>query len=200
VTPIGQGGPPKVERVFTLLAESLDPPVDADGEWVERSRFRGRKSFGAFQCPDCLKTWVSAHAQGRAKCGCCHCTCGRIKRRKSLVRQRTVSSRARMTATAARRASLDAAWTLEFVYFADPPSLHEPFTLRPRGNCDLMRRSLLTSPVKKLFDIESRVQRAYACMLLKVLCCRSPWICLGMPKHDHIIISPHCWATLHHQF
>eukprot|EP00798_Chlamydomonas_sp_ICE-L_P013210 gene13210-19045_t len=43
------------------------------GAWVRREDFRGRKSFGAFQCPRCHRMWTSAHAQTIYKQGCQVC-------------------------------------------------------------------------------------------------------------------------------
>lgn len=51
-------------RRKSLQPEQLNPPVESGGEWVMRDEFRGRKSFGAFECSNirCGKSWVSAHA------------------------------------------------------------------------------------------------------------------------------------------
>jgi hypothetical protein len=54
-----------------LTADQLRAPVEEPGEWIPAAEFRGRKSFGAFQCagatPTCSPWWWSAHAQARAK-------------------------------------------------------------------------------------------------------------------------------------
>ena len=52
----------------------LGPPFsDAEGEWVPRESFEGKKSFGFFTCRRCRKDWTSAHAfaQFRQQCKAC---------------------------------------------------------------------------------------------------------------------------------
>lgn len=50
-----------------------DNPVDTAGSWVNRDQFTGPKSFGFFQCSNCFKTWLSAHAFPKYKQGCKSC-------------------------------------------------------------------------------------------------------------------------------
>jgi hypothetical protein len=51
------------------------PFPGADGEWVYREDFEGRKGFGLFVCRSCSRSWMSAHAfrqkfgQDCKKCG-----------------------------------------------------------------------------------------------------------------------------------
>ena len=55
---------------------ALDPPFEgAEGEWVNRHEFAGRKSFGFFECESlsCGKKWYSAHAFPSYKQGCQEC-------------------------------------------------------------------------------------------------------------------------------
>ena len=58
-----------------LLLEDLPaPPIDdIEGHWVPRQDFRGRKSFGAFECRSCKKVWTSAHAFKAYGQGCKRC-------------------------------------------------------------------------------------------------------------------------------
>lgn len=50
------------------------PPFEeAEGYWVPRRSFEGKKSFGHFQCGRCSKLWTSAHAFARFKQGCQRC-------------------------------------------------------------------------------------------------------------------------------
>ena len=58
---------------YTLAKGSLDPPVDTPGIWLSREEFNGEKSFGAFQCLACKKSWISAHAFKAYKQGCQNC-------------------------------------------------------------------------------------------------------------------------------
>ena len=38
--------------------EELGAPIpNADGKWVDRNSFTGRKSFGYFECPPCGGKW-----------------------------------------------------------------------------------------------------------------------------------------------
>lgn len=66
---------------FALMLENLklttfEPPFPgADGEWVPRDLFRGKKSFGGFVC-ECGASWVSAHAQKLFKQQCKTCKKG----------------------------------------------------------------------------------------------------------------------------
>ena len=65
------------ESRSTLTVDVLKPPVDAEGEWVPRDEFSGKKSFGAFQCSrragGCQEFWVSAHAQPKYTQACRSC-------------------------------------------------------------------------------------------------------------------------------
>lgn len=63
----------KKKKTGRLNIEKLTPPVDNPGEWVERRDFDEHKSFGAFECPRCHKTWLSAHAFPVYKQGCKKC-------------------------------------------------------------------------------------------------------------------------------
>lgn len=49
------------------------PPVSSPGQWVPRDEFKGKKSFGAYRCDDCDKTWISAHAFRDYHQGCQNC-------------------------------------------------------------------------------------------------------------------------------
>ncbi|GAX84636.1 hypothetical protein CEUSTIGMA_g12057.t1 [Chlamydomonas eustigma] len=54
--------------------DKLDPPLEsAEGYWVQRKDFEGRKSFGVFQCAQCSRRWYSAHAFKEYKQGCQRC-------------------------------------------------------------------------------------------------------------------------------
>ena len=48
-------------------------PVDNDGQWVARNKFKREKSFGFFKCHKCNKTWLSAHAFRKYRQGCKGC-------------------------------------------------------------------------------------------------------------------------------
>lgn len=61
----------KNEDGETTYSHPADP-VDNDGEWVLRSKFKGKKSFGFFVC-ECGQTWKSAHTQSKYKQGCKSC-------------------------------------------------------------------------------------------------------------------------------
>jgi hypothetical protein len=53
-----------------------NPPVSTKGMWVVLHEFRGRKSFGYFECTCSKKdinTWVSAHAAKLYRQGCQKC-------------------------------------------------------------------------------------------------------------------------------
>jgi hypothetical protein len=39
------------------------PFEGAEGEWVYRKEFKGRKGFGLFVCTSCSRHWMSAHAR-----------------------------------------------------------------------------------------------------------------------------------------
>jgi len=56
--------------------DTLAAPVSGSGYWVDRHKFHGRKSFGAFKC-NCRSTWVSAHSypQYRQDCKKCRKSC-----------------------------------------------------------------------------------------------------------------------------
>src|ERR1700756_1498409 len=56
-----------------LQIANLAAPVDSAGEWIERDKFLGRKSFGMYECEKCHKTWLSAHAFKDCKQGCQKC-------------------------------------------------------------------------------------------------------------------------------
>ncbi|KAH9255199.1 hypothetical protein BASA81_006639 [Batrachochytrium salamandrivorans] len=70
----------RMSRVQTL-ADALNrpAPVDNDGEWVRFAEFvrrgRGKKSFGYYECSQCTKGWMSAHARVdyRQECKTCPC-------------------------------------------------------------------------------------------------------------------------------
>eukprot|EP01068_Selenidium_serpulae_P019443 Selendium_serpulae@DN6645_c0_g1_i1.p1 len=60
-------------RGGTQTNRSPGPPFPgAEGAWVLRERFRGKKSFGWFDCR-CNARWISAHAQPDFKQGCKQC-------------------------------------------------------------------------------------------------------------------------------
>ena len=61
------------DNQYTLSIDSLEAPVDTPGMWLSRQEFNGEKSFGAFQCLKCKKTWISAHAFKAYKQGCQTC-------------------------------------------------------------------------------------------------------------------------------
>eukprot|EP00798_Chlamydomonas_sp_ICE-L_P003662 gene3662-13737_t len=63
------------QKAAVALIRRLQPPVSNEGAWVRREDFRGRKSFGAFKCPQCRNMWTSAHAQVEYKQGCKACNC-----------------------------------------------------------------------------------------------------------------------------
>ena len=51
-----------------------DPPFPwANGRWMPREDFPGKKSFGQFKCHGCAKTWGSAHAWKTFRQGCKRC-------------------------------------------------------------------------------------------------------------------------------
>eukprot|EP00798_Chlamydomonas_sp_ICE-L_P030682 gene30682-35706_t len=61
-----------------LPLHELKNPVDKPGEWRSTEDFvrqfpKRRKSFGAFKCMPCERTWVSAHAFPKYKEGCQGC-------------------------------------------------------------------------------------------------------------------------------
>jgi transposase-like protein len=63
-------------RVHTRHGDEEDlpaPPVDSPGKWIPRAQFKGRKSFGHFQCPKCHKWWNSAFAFPDKKQACKEC-------------------------------------------------------------------------------------------------------------------------------
>jgi len=54
--------------------ENLDPPfIGAEGSWVKRAKFIGKKSFGWFQCVQRRKRWSSAHSYKQFRQGCQRC-------------------------------------------------------------------------------------------------------------------------------
>ena len=67
----GGGGEGRADGV--LDKSSLQDPVNSAGYWLERSSFRGTKSFGAFECSGCLNVWLSAHAFKSYGQGCRTC-------------------------------------------------------------------------------------------------------------------------------
>eukprot|EP00798_Chlamydomonas_sp_ICE-L_P018590 gene18590-25102_t len=61
-----------------LRLDELEAPFGMPGEWLKtqdwvRRSPRGRKSFGAFKCMPCGRTWLSAHSYPRYKQGCKGC-------------------------------------------------------------------------------------------------------------------------------
>jgi hypothetical protein len=51
-----------------------DDPVSTRGQWVDRKKFWGNKSFGYFVCQECDgRSWVSAHAYKQYKQACTQC-------------------------------------------------------------------------------------------------------------------------------
>ena len=71
----------KSAKAAASLLNKLDPPVDADGQWVWRADFKGKKSFGFFECKfeqkkrkgGCDNSWTSAHAFPNFTQGCKQC-------------------------------------------------------------------------------------------------------------------------------
>ena len=52
----------------------ISPPFEgANGKWVRRRDFTGKKSFGRFCCTRCHKEWLSAHAQANYRQACKEC-------------------------------------------------------------------------------------------------------------------------------
>ena len=52
---------PMFQNQEQSFKDTLDAPISGSGYWVDRHKFHGRKSFGAFKCY-CGSTWVSAHS------------------------------------------------------------------------------------------------------------------------------------------
>jgi len=60
-------------RRKSLQINDLDPPVSSKGYWIEREYYHKNKSFGAFECQRCRKTWISAHSFTVYRQGCQRC-------------------------------------------------------------------------------------------------------------------------------
>jgi len=58
---------------YSIKSWRPNPPVDSEGEWVHPHEFKGRKSFGYFQCLNCRKTWLSTHSFPKYQQGCKRC-------------------------------------------------------------------------------------------------------------------------------
>ena len=57
--------------MLSLKAPDFVPYAGCEGEWVPTSSFfKQGKSFGYFNCTDCNKTWMSAHAQKKFRQAC----------------------------------------------------------------------------------------------------------------------------------
>eukprot|EP00300_Choanocystis_sp_HF-7_P001586 c11272_g1_i3.p1 GENE.c11272_g1_i3~~c11272_g1_i3.p1 ORF type:complete len:161 (+),score=17.78 c11272_g1_i3:67-549(+) len=64
----------KASAAVPLNADDFQPPFHGVvGKWVAREDFKGKKSFGIFQCVPCSRVWKSAHgfkdfSQACSKC------------------------------------------------------------------------------------------------------------------------------------
>jgi len=57
--------------MLSLKAPDFVPYAGCEGKWVPTSSFfKMGKSFGYFNCDDCNKTWMSAHAQKKFRQAC----------------------------------------------------------------------------------------------------------------------------------
>ena len=56
-----------------VSAPDFIPYLGCTGEWVEARFYYGGKSFGYFNCIECHKTWMSAHAKKEYEQGCKSC-------------------------------------------------------------------------------------------------------------------------------
>jgi hypothetical protein len=74
----------ELEDIISVIALVLNSPVDSGGFWIPLTLFQAElssrspsknsfKSFGCFECPNCSKTWTSAHAFTNFKQGCKRC-------------------------------------------------------------------------------------------------------------------------------